>query len=115
MLKSCTGTPLGEEHRMANAGGSRFPAQLEGRLFVEMKASGHVTISARDDALHVEAPFGALVIPYSRIDSVTQDVTGGIRIDAGGAKTHLDISDFSGRVALFRTLQDRATRARRWG
>jgi hypothetical protein len=88
LLKSCTGTPLGEERRMGNAEGSRFPAQLEGP---------------------------ALVIPYSRIDSVTQDVTGGIRIDAGGAKTHLDISDFSGRIALFRTLQDRANRARRWG
>ena len=100
---------------MGSAGRPRLPVQLEGRLFVEMKASGHVTISARDDALHVDAPFGVLVIPYSRIDKVTQDVTGGIRIDAGGAKTHLDISEFGGRIALFRTLQDRANRARRWG
>ena len=95
---------------MGSAGRPRLPVQLEGRLFVEMKASGHVTISARDDALHVQASFGDLVIPYSRIDSLSQDVTGGIRIEAGGAKTHLDISDFGGRIALFRTLQQKSNR-----
>jgi len=98
---------------MADISGSKLPVQLEGRLFVEMKASGHVSISARDDALHVQASFGDLIIPYSRIDRLTQDVTGGIRIEAGGAKTHLDISDFGSRIALFRTLEDKANRARR--
>ena len=98
---------------MGDADRPRLPVQLEGRLFVEMKASGHVTISARDDALHVQASFGDLIIPYARIDRLSQDVTGGIRIEAGGAKTHLDIRDFGGRLALFRTLQERADRARR--
>ena len=95
---------------MGSAGQPQLPVQVEGRLFVEMKASGHVTISARDDALHVQASFGDLVIPYSRIDRLSQDVTGGIRIEAGGAKTHLDISDFGGRIALFRTLQQKSNR-----
>ena len=95
---------------MGSAGEPRSPVQLEGRLFVEMNASGHVTISALDDALHVQASFGDLVIPYSRIDRLSQDVTGGIKIEAGGAKTHLDISDFGGRIALFRTLQQKSNR-----
>ena len=95
---------------MGSAGQPQLPVQVEGRLFVEMKASGHVTISARDDALHVQASFGDLVIPYSRIDRLSQDVTGGIKIEAGGAKTHLDISDFGGRIALFRTLQQKSNR-----
>jgi len=100
---------------MAEFNKSRLPVQLEGRLFVEMKVSGHVNISARDDALHVQASFGDLVIPYARIDRLTQDVTGGIRIEAGGAKAHLDVSDFGSRIALFRTIEENASRARRKG
>ena len=87
---------------------SRLPVQLERRLLVEMKASGHVNISARDDALHVQALFGDLVIPYTYMDNVSQDVTGGITITAGGAKTYLDVSDFGGRVALFELLRRKA-------
>ena len=96
---------------------SRLPVQLEGRLLVEMKASGHVNISARDDALHVQAAFGDLIIPYARIEKLSQDVTGGITIGAGGARTYLDISDIGGRAALFSLLEAKvaAHRPRRWG
>ena len=101
---------------MCEVGGAKLPVQLEGRLLVEMKASGHVNISARDDALHVQALFGDLVIPYTYIDNVSQDVSGGITITAGGAKTYLDVSDFGGRVALFELLRRKARthRSRRW-
>ena len=96
---------------------SRLPVQLEGRLLLEMKASGHVNISARDDALHVQAAFGDLIIPYARMEKLSRDVTGGITIGAGGARTYLDISDFGGRVALFSLLEAKvaAHRPRRWG
>ena len=101
---------------MCKGGGAKLPVQLAGRLLVEMKASGHVNISARDDALHVQALFGDLVIPYTHIDNVSQDVTGGITITAGGAKTYLDVSDLGGRVALFELLRRKARthRSRRW-
>ncbi len=102
---------------MSSAGRSSLPVQLEGRLLVEMKASGHVNISARDDALHIQAAFGDLMISYARIEKLSQDVTGGITIGAGGARTYLDISDFGGRVALFSLLEAKvaAHRPRRWG
>ena len=101
---------------MPEVGGAKLPVQLEGRLLVEMKASGHVNISARDDALHVQALFGDLVIPYTYIDNVSRDVTGGITITAGGAKTYLDVSDLGGGVALFELLRRKAGahRSRRW-
>ena len=101
---------------MPEVGGAKLPVQLEGRLLVEMKASGHVNISARDDALHIQALFGDLVIPYTYIDNVSRDVTGGITITAGGAKTYLDVSDLGGRVALFELLRRKAGahRSRRW-
>ena len=82
-----------------------------------MKASGHVNISARDDALHIQAAFGDLIIPYARIEKLSQDVTGGITIGAGGARTYLDISDIGGRAALFSLLEAKvaAHRPRRQG
>ncbi len=100
---------------MSDAERSRMPVQLEGRLLLEMKASGHVSISARDDALHIQASFGDLIIPYTRIENLSQDVTGGITIAAGGAKTYLDISDFGGRIALFRLLEGKASANRKRG
>ena len=115
MPKSSADVALQRESQMSNAGWSRLPVQLEGQLLVEMKASGHVNISARDDALHIQASFGDLIIPYTRIDKLSQDVTGGITIGAGGAKTYLAISDFGSRIALFRTLEEKANRARRGG
>jgi len=100
---------------MPDVGKPRLPVQLEGRLLVEMQASGHVCISARDDALHIEASFGDLIIPYARIEKLNQDVTGGITIAAGGAKTYLDISEFGARIALFRLLEAKAPAHRKRG
>ena len=93
---------MNEAHRPAS------PLQLEGRTLLEMKASGHVSVSVADEGLQIQAPFGNLVIPYSRIDKATQDATSGIKLDAAGARVWLlDIGHFPTRTAFFALLQER--------
>lgn len=54
--------------------------------------SVRVRVSARADALQINAPFGDLTVPYSLITSVT-GLNGGIRLDLAGATVQLEFSN----------------------
>jgi len=50
-----------------------------------------VRVSARADALQIQAPFGDLTIPYALITRVARVSDGQIRLDLAGATIRLDL------------------------
>lgn len=67
-----------------------LPLRLGALLSVS--PSVRVKVSARSDALQIDAPFGDLIVPYSLITRVT-GLNGGIRLDLAGATVQLEFSN----------------------
>ena len=59
-----------------------------------------VRVSARADALQIQAPFGDLTIPYALITQVARVHDGGIRLDLAGATLRLDLSPYLPDMAV---------------
>lgn len=74
---------------------------------LDASASGQVSVSAEDTALRISAPFGELVIPYTRMIRVTDDVEGGIRIDAPKTRIWLDLAASPGRRQFLALLREK--------
>ncbi len=54
----------------------------------------HVRVSARADALQIQAPIGDLTIPYAFITRVARLPDGGIALHLAGATLRLDLSPY---------------------
>ena len=90
--------------------GPELPVRL--KALAELEVAVYVSLSAKDDLLEIAAPFGEVIIPYSRIADATKDVTGAIRLDvAGGATISLDVRNPSDRDALFVLLQQKIVKS----
>lgn len=91
---------------MNESPGPEVPLRL--KALAELEAAVYVSLSAKDDLLEIAAPFGEVIVPYSRIANVTKDVNCAIRLDvAGGATISLDVVNPSYRATFFALLQQK--------
>ena len=95
---------------MNESPGPEVPLRL--KVLVGLPVAVYASLSAKDDLLEIDAPFGEVIVPYCRIANVTKDVNDVIRLDvAGGVTISLDVVNASYRDTVFVLLQQKIVKS----